>query len=232
MNLISSILLRAKIFSEQIVVENFIAQYSHGKNSEQISVLDVGCGNGRYLEMAKKRGWQITGIEKNEKIVAANKQRGFSCFTPEQLHSVSGKFDVVLMSHIVEHFSPHDLLKILETYVGYLKPQGILVVATPLYTANFYDDFDHVRPYQPLGFQILLTDPNSQLQFQWPVPMKMEDLWFRSSPLRFVFCKARYFKTACRPFMRLSDLFFNFLFRISFGLIGQKTGWVGVFRKL
>jgi len=55
------------------------------------------------------------------------------------------------MSHIIEHFAPHDLLPFIDSYLHRLQPGGRLIICTPLLTKNFYNDFDHVKPYQPVG---------------------------------------------------------------------------------
>jgi predicted SAM-dependent methyltransferase len=55
------------------------------------------------------------------------------------------------MSHVIEHFSPKDLIPFLDDYLDRLKVGGRLVIAIPLLTPYFYDDFDHVKPYHPMG---------------------------------------------------------------------------------
>ena len=46
------------------------------------TILDVGCGNGRYLESLQKLGYSIEGVEKNIEIVGGNKKKGLICYTP------------------------------------------------------------------------------------------------------------------------------------------------------
>ena len=62
-----------------------------------------------------------------------------------------GQYDVLVMSHIIEHFQYQDLIKFIESYLGCLKTGGLLLIATPVMNPSFYDDFDHVKPYTHIG---------------------------------------------------------------------------------
>lgn len=96
-------------------------------------LLDVGCGNGIFLKRMHKFGWDVSGVEpdskaaqqaminlKSDKIVIGNiENSGFEDNT----------FDAITMNHVVEHLlDPVDTLK---NCFRILKPNGLLVVATP-----------------------------------------------------------------------------------------------------
>src|SRR5437588_11052930 len=114
-------------------------------------VLDVGCGYGRLLALVKAAGFEVTGVEINAEIVAANRKAGLSCISADEFKTSNDRYDVMLMAHVIEHFAPADLLHFMDIYLDRLKPGGRLVIATPLMSDYFYDDFDHIRPYQPAG---------------------------------------------------------------------------------
>ena len=55
------------------------------------SVLEVGCGSGRYLEHLKESGWQITGID------IQNKEKEFiKVIDVENGFELDKKFDLIL----------------------------------------------------------------------------------------------------------------------------------------
>lgn len=98
----------------------------HGK------VLDIGCGAGGNLKTLQDQGWEPHGIEISE-IAAAHARE----LTKGQIHTGTvesapfppGSFDLVLMSHSLEHLpSPVDALRRIHTF---LKDDGLLVVHVP-----------------------------------------------------------------------------------------------------
>lgn len=206
-------------------------QASHLKGKAPLRVLDVGSGRGRYLELIRAKGWAGTGVEINPTLAEGCRKKGYQVFSPGDAALENQKFDAVLMSHVVEHFSPHDLIAFLKNYLKFLDREGILVVATPLLHPGFFDDFDHVKPYQPVGFLMLLSEEAAQLQFQWSDRFVLDDLWYRRSPIRITHCRARHVRGFWRMPLRISDLAFSLLFGLTLGLFGRTTGWVGVFRK-
>jgi len=95
-------------------------------------VLDVGCGNGDFLAQAKKRGWDVTGVELSalacEEAAArlgGNVYRGDLA----ELELPAGSFDAATLWHVLEHITtPHELLEELNRV---LKPGGALIVEVP-----------------------------------------------------------------------------------------------------
>ncbi|BAZ87855.1 class I SAM-dependent methyltransferase [Dolichospermum compactum] len=101
-----------------------LEKVSHGRN-----ILDVGCGIGIFLAVAKSRDWNVFGVESSEHgAYFANKH-----FDIQYQSSIdefpANTFDVVRISHVLEHIpEPRDFLHQLYRV---LKPSGILVVIVP-----------------------------------------------------------------------------------------------------
>lgn len=203
----------------------------HVKNDARI--LDVGCGYGRNLEKLQRSGFvNAMGIDINPEIVAANRVRGFKCIELEDLNANLGKFELILMSHVIEHFSPLDLKNFIDTYLDYLVPNGYLIIATPLMSDYFYDDFDHVKPYHPAGILQVFGKDNAQIQYYGVNKLELRDLWFRKGRYRLSFFKANYIKTRWTRVIQAFAVVGAFLFWVSGGFIGKKDAWVGVFQKV
>src|SRR6266513_3193273 len=128
-------------------------------------VLDVGCGYGRLLALLQAAGLEPTGVDLNPEIVAANRKAGLSCISTDEFESSNDRYDVMLMAHVIEHFDPAGLLRFMDRYLDRLIPGGRLVIATPLMSDYFYDDFDHIRPYQPSGIQMVFGEGTPQVQY-------------------------------------------------------------------
>jgi 2-polyprenyl-3-methyl-5-hydroxy-6-metoxy-1,4-benzoquinol methylase len=72
-------------------------------------VLDVGCGYGRFLRPLIASGLEVTGVDTNPMIVAANRKANLPCMTPEEFAAAHQTYDVILMAHVIERFTPSDL---------------------------------------------------------------------------------------------------------------------------
>lgn len=93
-------------------------------------LLDVGCGNGRFLLRARDAGWDSYGLDLDPAACSSSRDAGFQVFQgavedyfPDVL------FDVITASHVIEHvYSPHSMIgRIYEL----LRPGGYVWIATP-----------------------------------------------------------------------------------------------------
>lgn len=94
-------------------------------------VLDVGCGHGEFLDLAKEAGFSATGIDLDTTRVAGCQARGLRAFCGQlPLPELAGEtFDLIWCSHIIEHIdNPHSFLDAVETH---LKPGGIIAILLP-----------------------------------------------------------------------------------------------------
>lgn len=96
-------------------------------------ILDVGCAFGYFLEAARRRGWDVEGIDLSEHAVAYARQHlGDAAVHTGQLEQAGlplGSFDVITLWDVVEHFP--DPVEKLAYCRELLKPGGLLVLSTP-----------------------------------------------------------------------------------------------------
>ncbi|MEZ9526974.1 class I SAM-dependent methyltransferase [Enterovibrio norvegicus] len=98
-----------------------------GRNRNEISVLDFGCGNGNFLDKLRCSGIKnIYGYDFDSKALEIAKTK--NCNILESIDT-SIKFDVVFMNHVIEHIS--DPLSEIEKIRGILKEGGVLYITTP-----------------------------------------------------------------------------------------------------
>jgi SAM-dependent methyltransferase len=193
-------------------------------------ILDVGCGYGSKLRLLRARGFDVVGVEANAALAKANTDAGFRVLTRDEFQQTADMYDVLLMSHVIEHFSPERLLEFMDEYLDRLKPGGHLLIATPLHSRYFHDDFDHVRPYHPAGVTMVFGSRDGQVQYYGRNRITLDDLWFRRSPWRLNFFRGLYLRKYSQ-LPALLNVAFALLFRLSGGLLGQTDGWVAAFRK-
>lgn len=113
-------------------------------SSEEKNLLDIGCGTGDFLQIAKQNHWIVCGIEPNKNArEIANKKTNNSVFnTKELLNFESNRFDVITLWHVLEHLP--NLQNQLSSFKQLLKPNGTLLIAVPnykSYDANYYKSF-------------------------------------------------------------------------------------------
>jgi len=95
-------------------------------------LLDFGFGNGEFLSFACKIGWNAEGIDFDPETVRRAKMRGLNvrcCATSADLSDDQGQYDVITLSHVIEHM--HDPCGLLVQLYRLLKPGGHLWLETP-----------------------------------------------------------------------------------------------------
>ncbi|WP_128106522.1 class I SAM-dependent methyltransferase [Azoarcus sp. DN11] len=95
------------------------------------ALLDVGCGNGRFLAVAREMGWRAEGIDFDEQAVRAARAEGLQVRHGgiELFDDVRERYDVITASHVIEHV--HDPVDMLVRIHRLLKPGGRLWLETP-----------------------------------------------------------------------------------------------------
>ncbi|MDO8586660.1 MAG: class I SAM-dependent methyltransferase [Armatimonadota bacterium] len=102
-----------------------------GKNRR---VLDIGCGEGIFLDLMRGRGWEVSGVELGaESSRVAREDRGLDVTTGNlsDLRAEPGSFEAIVMSHVLEHLS--DPMEQLRRVGELLAPGGLLWLSLPNY---------------------------------------------------------------------------------------------------
>ncbi len=97
-------------------------------------VMDVGCGNGGYIMLLKKMGWEVYGIDISTNALEKIKQDAKThVLTGELIEQdlPENKFDLVTMWHSLEHM--RDPREILRKIYSITKPGGKLLICVPNY---------------------------------------------------------------------------------------------------
>ena len=94
-------------------------------------VLDIGCGNVDFLISAREAGWLVSGLEPDTKAAEVAQQRGLDVTvgTVDTLAGESNCFDVITLSHVIEHV--HEPKQLLQAVHRLLKPGGMVYIDTP-----------------------------------------------------------------------------------------------------
>jgi SAM-dependent methyltransferase len=95
-------------------------------------LLEVGSAYGHSLELARNRGWEVTGVELSSEAAAYARQNfGLTVFDCDLTEAplTSGVFDAVIMWHVLEH--SRDPKEQLSRVAALLKSDGIVGIRVP-----------------------------------------------------------------------------------------------------
>lgn len=113
--------------------------------SANLSLLDVGCGEGWLLDAFYKRGYAVQGFDYSNAGISRWHPHLLSFFSQGDIYSlledecVLGKrYDVIFLGNVIEHVIAPDAL--LQTFKKLLSPDGILIVVAP-------NDFSDLQKY-------------------------------------------------------------------------------------
>ncbi|WP_051295007.1 class I SAM-dependent methyltransferase [Maridesulfovibrio bastinii] len=200
--------------------------------NRNVRILEVGCGRCSKTVLLKKFGFHnILGVEKNLNLVNMAVSEGFNVVDVDSFEREfkDEQFDLLILSHIIEHFDFKDLIEFMSGYLKHLKPGGRLLIATPVLHEHFWLDLDHVKPYYPHGIKNFFGSDDEQVQLRLPYKLKLIDIRFRRGPYKVKLSRALLLKKNDLP-MLLINLMSAFFFKISCGLLGHKTGWIGLYK--
>lgn len=94
---------------------------------ETKSVLDIGCGDGMFLEKARESGWKTVGTELNSNI--ETDLEIYSDLVEVEKNYGTKSFDAITLWHVLEHFkNPMDVLNQANNL---LKDEGKMLIAVP-----------------------------------------------------------------------------------------------------
>jgi 2-polyprenyl-3-methyl-5-hydroxy-6-metoxy-1,4-benzoquinol methylase len=110
-------------------------------NSGTGRLLDIGCGTGDFLSVAKSVGWQTVGFEPNDKARNLALSKGVE-LVAETTDLPDASFDVITMWHVLEHVP--DVEAQIKELRRLVKPGGTIVIAVPNFKsvdAKYYGKF-------------------------------------------------------------------------------------------
>ncbi len=84
--------------------EELLEQFEPFRKNNRI--LDIGCGDGHFLAVAKSKGWEVYGTEFTDEAVQIGTAKGIHVHNGRiQSWSDSGNFDVITSFEVLEHIN-------------------------------------------------------------------------------------------------------------------------------
>ncbi|ATQ75369.1 methyltransferase type 11 [Massilia violaceinigra] len=120
------------------------------------AVLDLGCGRGEWLELLTEHGFAPRGVDLDEGMLAACRERGLHADLTDALSALRAQGDasVAMVSafHLVEHIPFDQVQLMIAEALRVLLPGGLLIMETPnpenlvVGASSFYMDPSHLKP--------------------------------------------------------------------------------------
>lgn len=144
---------------------DIIQEYTNGKPND-LKLLDIGCGDGRFVFDAIKRGYQATGIDLSPDRVKQGmdryklKEGTLKCMNVDEF-AAGETFDIVVMWDVIEHVeSPASVLKNLQKIAHKDTVFFILTMSMDSITYKlFKKDWYYINPTQHLHYFTHSTMP-------------------------------------------------------------------------
>ena len=126
------------------------------KHFKKISlILDVGCGQGDFLNQAKNLNLNVCGIDDKEHWVEHCTKRGLKV-TRGSIYQIpfnDQSMDGIFIQSVIEHVDP---IKAMHEITRVLKKDGIIAISCPTPEKHFWDDPTHVRPHTIKSLSVLM----------------------------------------------------------------------------
>jgi SAM-dependent methyltransferase len=133
-----------------------IRQILGGMEKEKGPWLDIGCGRGEWLALARESGHTVCGVDSSPLSIDRCREQGLEAEQAECLdylsRQVDGSLSVITAFHVVEHMPIDRVLALLQLSHRKLRAGGMLVLETPnpanlpMGAHHFWNDPTHRRP--------------------------------------------------------------------------------------
>ena len=112
------------------------------------SVLDLGCGNGRYSKLLHPQVEEYIGVDLSNNFIKelknSNKIKKFDFIhSPANKFKINRKFDLILMIGLVTYMNDNEILEMNLNTINHLNNNGVLIVRNVRHSNNsrsFFDD--------------------------------------------------------------------------------------------
>ncbi len=206
---------------EDQIVLNFL----HKINNKDKLYIEIGAGLGRFISLVKRLyQFQCYALEINKDLAKKVEQMGIETYNINFLDNElpENHFDIVHCSHVIEHVAYPKIIEFLDELIRITKPNGHIIIRSPLLSADFFTCIDHIRPYPPKAILDYYSNPQQQVTGKHSisaVKIKLRRGAYQINPYSY------------NPFFRAINLFFKLSWSIFRFPFSRPNGYTAIFTK-
>lgn len=103
--------------------------------SRNSRILEIGCGDGKFLAFLKKNGFENTiGVDISGEQIELAKAKGLNVIQGDVLDFLKQRedtFDAIIAIDTIEHFTKSEVLMLFHHLAKSIKKDGLLIIQTP-----------------------------------------------------------------------------------------------------
>lgn len=188
---------RKKIYIEKM------NQHFQVEDRQEITLADLGCGTGEWIEVVQEAGYHSIGVDSNEAVVEKDHQLypGLEVVQQDSIAFLKAQprksLDVITSFHMVEHMEMIEVMELCSEAARVLKPNGLLIIETPnplnvlISSYYFYLDPTHKRQIPPELLEVyvhagglkvkerVFVEPLNFVPYEYLDSDKIKDIVFR-----------------------------------------------------
>jgi ubiquinone/menaquinone biosynthesis C-methylase UbiE len=127
-------------------------EIARGYISGKDKILDIGPGDGSFAKFCKRNDiYMFEGNPESAFLLSKTFPNVIQGSLPN-LPYEDQRFNLIHMSHVIEHLNPQEVYDTLIEINRCCKPGGRIIISAPLLWTGFYDDLSHIKPYPPESF--------------------------------------------------------------------------------
>ena len=137
------------------VLQDIVNRIAVLSDTDNGTILDVGCGDGHFLYLCQQGGFKCYGVEDSKVLSAyASKKTGAKIIQGQYSTTMftEGCLDIITFIQVLEHIPTP--INVLETARHHLRPNGIIVIEIPSIHSP------HFLAYQWTGIKKFVNPPN------------------------------------------------------------------------
>jgi 2-polyprenyl-3-methyl-5-hydroxy-6-metoxy-1,4-benzoquinol methylase len=154
------------------VIDHNLGGFFNKKVQKNFNILDLGCGYGSFLFFLQSNGYKnVAAVDLSSEEIDICKRffKSYQFYKEDIfkfINDTQEKFDVIYMSHVLEHIKKENLFAFLEGVKKILKDDGIFVIIVPNSAAYFnsaanrYGDLTHEIGFTDLSLRQALKVAN------------------------------------------------------------------------
>jgi SAM-dependent methyltransferase len=135
------------------------------------NVVEIGFGNGGFLAYAKKKNWNVIGVELNDELVSRARSNGIEALPFHEFSTIKNEWaDLIVAIDVFEHIEQKKLEELLTQIRMKLKPGSVLLARfpnadSPFGLVNQNGDFTHANALGSYKVEYLAKNIGFEIQY-------------------------------------------------------------------